>query len=77
MAREKDLASTFVLITNLMDTRAYPDREILKEYKEQNAIERQFRSLKQPFLLGPIFLKESCRENVRALTLQPGPCWRC
>ncbi|KYH33180.1 IS1634 family transposase [Neomoorella mulderi] len=35
MAHEKDLASTFVLITNLMDTKAYPDREVLKEYKEQ------------------------------------------
>lgn len=47
IAYEKDLASTFVLITNLMDTQAYSDRAVLKEYKEQNAVERQFRFLKQ------------------------------
>ncbi|OIQ09052.1 hypothetical protein MOOR_14490 [Moorella thermoacetica] len=57
MSHEKNLASTFVLITNLMDTAAYTDRAVLKEYKEQNAVERQFHFLKQPFLLGPISSK--------------------
>ncbi|MGB9851225.1 MAG: IS1634 family transposase [Moorellaceae bacterium] len=70
MAREKDLASTFVLITNLMDTQAYPDREVLKEYKEQNAVERQFRFLKQPFLLGPIFLKNKNRVEAMSFVFQ-------
>jgi len=70
MAREKDLASTFVLITNLMDTKAYPDREILKEYKEQNAIERQFRFLKQPLLLGPIYLKNKNRVEAMSFVFQ-------
>ncbi|QGP93154.1 hypothetical protein MGLY_25540 [Neomoorella glycerini] len=61
MAHEKDLASTFVLITNLMDTEKYPDPKVLKEYKEQHAVEKQFRFLKQPVLLGPIFLKNKNR----------------
>ena len=70
MAHEKDLASTFVLITNLMDTAAYPDREVLKEYKEQNAVERQFRFLKQPVLLGPIFLKNNNRVEAMSFVFQ-------
>ncbi len=70
MAHEKDLASTFVLITNLMDTKAYPDRAVLKEYKEQNAVERQFRFLKQPFLLGPIFLKNKNRVEAMSFVFQ-------
>lgn len=70
MAHEKDLASTFVLITNLMDTNAYPDREVLKEYKEQNAVERQFRFLKQPVLLGPIFLKNKNRVEAMSFVFQ-------
>ncbi|BCV20325.1 hypothetical protein hamaS1_21850 [Moorella sp. Hama-1] len=70
MAQEKDLASTFVLITNLMDTAAYPDGEVLKEYKEQNAVERQFRFLKQPVLLGPIFLKNKDRVEAMSFVFQ-------
>ncbi|MGB9858768.1 MAG: IS1634 family transposase, partial [Moorellaceae bacterium] len=42
MAREKELASTFVLITNLLDAKEHPDREVIKEYKEQSLVERQF-----------------------------------
>lgn len=61
MAREKDLASTFVLITNLMDSKKHPDGEVLMEYKEQSVVERQFRFLKQPVLLRPIFLKNKNR----------------
>lgn len=70
MGREKDLASTFVLITNLMDAEKYPDREVLKEYKEQNAVERQFSFLKQPFLLGPIFLKNKDRVEAMSFVFQ-------
>jgi transposase len=70
MAHEKDLASTFVLITNLQDTAAYPDREVLKEYKEQNAVERQFRFLKQPVLLGPVFLKNNNRVEAMSFVFQ-------
>ncbi|NLW06837.1 MAG: IS1634 family transposase [Clostridia bacterium] len=70
MAREKDLAATFVLITNLMDTTFYPDRAVLKEYKEQNVVERQFRFLKQPFLLGDIFLKNKNRIKAMSFVFQ-------
>ncbi len=70
MAHEKDLASTFVLITNVMDAEEHPDREVLQEYKEQNAVERQFRFLKQPFLLGPIFLKDNNRVEAMSFVFQ-------
>lgn len=59
-----------MLITNLMDAEKYPDREVLKEYKEQNAVERQFRFLKQPFLLGPIFLKNKDRVQAMSFVFQ-------
>jgi transposase len=70
MAHEKDLASTFVLITNLMDTEKYPDPKVLKEYKEQHAVEKQFRFLKQPVLLGPIFLKNKNRVEAMSFVFQ-------
>ncbi|MCL4439545.1 MAG: IS1634 family transposase, partial [Firmicutes bacterium] len=70
MAQEKELASTFVLITNLTDTEKYPDVEVLREYKEQNAVEKQFRFLKNPFLLGPIFLKDNDRVKAMSFIFQ-------
>lgn len=61
----KNRASTFILITNLMDPAVYPDAEVLREYKEQNSVEEQFRFLKSPFLLGPVFVKKN--DRLRAL----------
>lgn len=61
----KNRASTFVLITNLLDPAVHPDAEVLREYKEQNSVEEQFRFLKSPFLLGPVFVKKN--DRLRAL----------
>lgn len=66
MAEEKARASTFVLITNLHDSNQYPDHQILREYKEQGSVERQFRFLKSPYMVAPIFLKK--KNRVEALT---------
>lgn len=61
----RNRASTFILLTNLLDPAAHPDAEVLREYKEQNSVEEQFRFLKSPFLLGPVFVKKN--DRLRAL----------
>lgn len=61
----RNRASTFILITNLTDPAGYPDAGVLREYKEQNSVEEQFRFLKSPFLLGPVFVKKN--DRLRAL----------
>ena len=66
MEQEKADASSFLLITNLLDDRQYSDEEILKEYKEQGSVEKQFRFLKSPFLVGPIYLKNKSRVEALA-----------
>lgn len=70
MARQKELASAFILITNLLDEQRYPDHFILREYKEQNTVERNFRFLKSPFLLGPIFIKDKDRVKAMSFVFQ-------
>lgn len=70
MEQEKQKASTFILITNLLDAKKYPEAEILREYKEQNSVERGFRFLKNPFLLGPIFLKSKARVEAMAFVFE-------
>jgi transposase len=70
MVYEKDKASIFVLLTNLLDTETYPDTLVLKEYKEQNAVEKQFRFLKQPFILGFIYLKNKNRVEAMSFVFQ-------
>jgi transposase len=64
---EKDLfmASTFVLITSLLNESLYSNEFILTEYKQQNSIEQAFRFLKSPVYLGPVYLKTV--ERVEAL----------
>lgn len=48
----------FILATNDLDTEVYKDEDILKEYKEQQDVERGFRFLKDPwFMVDEIFLK--------------------
>ncbi|MHB1127787.1 MAG: IS1634 family transposase [Bacillota bacterium] len=61
----KNRAATFILLTNLLDPQTHPDAALLKEYKEQNSVEEQFRFLKSPFVLGPVFVKKN--ERVQAL----------
>jgi transposase len=48
----------FILATNDLDAEGYKDEDILKEYKEQQDVERGFRFLKDPwFMVDEIFLK--------------------
>ena len=61
----KDRASTFVLITNLKDPKENTSETILRHYKEQNTVEMRFRFLKNPAILGQVFLQKPAR--VKAL----------
>ncbi len=70
MEHERERASLFVLLTNLLDAEEYPDVRILREYKEQNAVEQQFRFLKQPFILGPVYLKNKNRVEAMSFIFQ-------
>ncbi len=55
--REQEKCGIFVLITTLMNTETYPDREILSQYKGQQAVENIFKFLKDPTLVGAYCLK--------------------
>lgn len=52
--------SSFVLVSNIPKER-YTDVQILNEYKKQWKIENTFRFLKQPVVLGSIWLQHSWR----------------
>lgn len=48
----------FILGTNDLDEKTFPDEKMLFEYKEQQCVERGFRFLKDPwFMVDSIFLK--------------------
>lgn len=52
----------FILATNDLDEKSFPDEKILHEYKQQQCIERGFRFLKDPwFMVDSIFLKSPKR----------------
>ena len=57
-------AGCFVLITNVGKDR-YPAAEILKIYKEQHGIEKNFGFLKDPLIVNDLFLKKP--ERIEAL----------
>ena len=57
-------AGCFVLITNVNKDR-YPAAEILKIYKEQHGIEKNFGFLKDPLIVNDLFLKKP--ERIEAL----------
>lgn len=65
--RTKKQASCFVLITNL--DRSYSPHEVLKQYKAQSKVETSFKFLKDPLLVGPIFLKKPGRVEALAYVL--------
>jgi len=56
------------VITNLQadDARAWTDQRILTEYKEQSTVEQHFRFLKQPKVIGPVYLKSLRRIHALA-----------
>lgn len=52
----------FILATNDLDEKSFPDETILKEYKDQQNVERGFRFLKDPwFMVDSVFLKSPRR----------------
>jgi len=52
----------FILATNDLNTTTYPDAQMLKDYKDQQDVERGFRFLKDPwFMVDSIFLKSEKR----------------
>ncbi|MBU7007781.1 transposase [Peptococcaceae bacterium DYL19] len=59
-------AGTFVLMTNVLKEEELSAIDILKEYKEQTAVEVRFRFLKDPVFVDGIYVKN--RERVLALS---------
>jgi transposase len=55
--RGQERCGLFVLITTLKDMEKYPDREILYQYKGQQAVENIFKFIKDPTLVGAYCLK--------------------
>ena len=55
--REQERCGLFVLITTLKDMEKYLDREILSQYKGQQAVENIFKFIKDPTLVGAYCLK--------------------
>lgn len=51
-------ASSFVLITNLLDTNIYPNEALLRGYKEQYRVEQRFRFLKSPYFVGSLYFQK-------------------
>ncbi|MEW6523916.1 MAG: IS1634 family transposase [Bacillota bacterium] len=62
---EKKRASCFVLITNLLDAPVWSDSQVLMEYKQQTVVEQHFAFIKDPKVVGPVYLKKP--ERVQAL----------
>ncbi len=58
-------ASCFVLITNMLDSEERPAATVLRDYKEQTAVELQFRAIEEPEFVGALFVKKP--ERLEAL----------
>lgn len=67
VAQTRERLSCFILISNL--DQSYSTAEILKQYKAQNKVETSFKFLKDPLLVGPIFLKKPSRVEALAYLL--------
>ena len=67
VAKRRQLAGCFVLLGNLPAEGGYDAERILRTYKEQNAIERNFSFLKDDQIVNALFLKRP--ERIEALGL--------
>jgi transposase len=65
----REEASTFILISNVMDKKEMPDVELLKAYKEQQTVENRFRFLKNPYFVGRVFLEKPERVEAFAYVM--------
>ena len=57
----KATASTIVLITNILDDNELSPGDVLREYKNQTAVELSFRFLKNPVYIDGIYVKNTER----------------
>ena len=70
---EKVKAGRFILATNILDTKAVSNLEVLSEYKAQQSNERGFRFIKDPlFFTSSVFVKKP--ERVEAIGMIMGLC---
>ena len=70
--KTKDLrtrAGCFVLLTSLNDKGRWSPSELLRLYKEQDGIEKNFGFIKDPAIINAIFLKKTSRIEVLGLVL--------
>src|SRR5699024_8137246 len=56
IAHRKKRESCFVVVTSLDDTEEWSSKRVLREYKEQQSVERRFPVVKDPKRVGPVFL---------------------
>jgi transposase len=56
LERERRRRSTFVLLTNELDAKAYPAERLLREYRDQVAVEQRFHFLKDPVFVSGVYL---------------------
>ena len=62
--------SRFILATNQLDSEEWPGEKLLREYKQQQQVERGFRFLKDPlFFTSSVFVKKPQRIEALALLM--------
>ncbi len=65
----KARASCFVLMTNLPQDARWTDEAIVREYKEQSVVEQHFAFIKNPKIVGPMYVKNPARVQALAYVL--------
>ncbi|MEG4977293.1 IS1634 family transposase [Microcoleus sp. K4-B3] len=72
---EKVKAGRFILATNILDTKAVSNSQVLSEYKAQQSNERGFRFIKDPlFFTASVFVKKP--ERIEAIGMIMGLCMK-
>ena len=70
---ERVKAGRFILATNILDTTAVSNQQVLSQYKAQQSNERGFRFIKEPlFFTSSVFVKNP--ERVEAIGMIMGLC---
>jgi transposase len=73
VAAQRNQAGRFILATNLLDDKLWPNDTVLQEYKNQQSCERGFRFLKAPlFFASRVFVK--LPQRVAAVAMIMGLC---
>ncbi|NET47320.1 MAG: IS1634 family transposase [Merismopedia sp. SIO2A8] len=73
ISRKKKQAGRFILATNIVDNQQLSAEEMLRAYKEQQAVERGFSFLKDPlFFADSVFIKTP--ERIETMAMLMGLC---